>query len=138
MTPVKDAKVTSPYGWRTLNGKKQFHDGIDFVSTTGDNTVRAIADGKVCYDVDYYEESKRWTDKRHSAGNYLIIKHAINGKTYYGRYFHLGENYVSNGDVVVEGQAIGYYADAGISYGAHLHFDIYDDKWKKLNPTEFV
>ena len=138
ISPIVDYKITSPYGKRILKGKEQFHDGIDFISKSDDRTVRVITEGTILMDIDYYEESKRWTDARHSAGNYLIIQHVIDDKKYFCRYFHLGENFVSKGDKVAEGQAIGIYADAGISYGAHLHFDMYDSAWKKIDPTFLI
>ena len=133
--PIKEYRISSPYGKRILNGKEQFHDGIDFVSLTNDKTVRAITDGIVCFDVDYYEEAKRWTDKRHSAGNYVIIKHNINDKLYYVRYIHLGINYCYEGQQVEKGEPVGVYADVGYSFGSHLHFDSYNSKWEKIDPS---
>lgn len=127
-------RITSPYGPRILNGTSQFHDGIDFVSGST-SEVLAIADGQVCLDIDFYEESKRWTDGRMSGGNYVIIKHNLHGADYYCRYLHLIRNTVSKGDPVKQGQVIGRYADVGLSYGAHLHFDMYDASWKKIDPT---
>ena len=56
MIPIKDYKITSPYGYRILRGKKEFHDGIDFISVTGDKNVYAIANGIVEYDMDNYDD----------------------------------------------------------------------------------
>ena len=39
-------KVTSPRGNRVLNGKSEYHGGLDLVAID-DKTVYAIADGKV-------------------------------------------------------------------------------------------
>jgi len=134
--PVREPhKVTSPYGQRYLQGKPQFHDGIDYINTERDTSVLAIADGVVCLDVDFYEEAKRWTDKRHSAGNYVIIKHTIDDKIFYCRYMHLSQNSVMQGQAVKQGDFIGRYADVGFSFGAHLHFDMFDASWKKIDPT---
>lgn len=136
--PVRSPhRVTSPYGWRTLAGNRQFHDGIDYVSTVSDE-VLAIADGRVLLDFDYYDHSKAWTDNRHSAGNYLILAHEIDGRSYYCRYIHLISNTVEKGDRVSQGTIIGHYADVGRSYGAHLHFDMYDSDWNKLDPTQIL
>ena len=128
--PVKSPIVTSPYGWRTLNGKPQFHDGVDYVSPES-NEVFALWDGVIAHDMDYYEASKRWTDGRHSLGNFVIVKHVIDGKLYFVRYCHLSRNYVQAGQEVKRGQVLGRYADVGFSYGAHLHLDGYDYKWHK-------
>lgn len=124
--------ITSNYGYRILNGKKQFHDGIDWISST-DRNVLSFADGQVTYDQDWYEESKRWTDKRHSGGNMVIIKHQILGKTYFIRYLHLKFNTVSQGQIIKRGQVIGEWADVGYSFGAHLHTDAYDSGWNKID-----
>lgn len=129
--PVKNPVVTSEYGPRILNGHNQFHDGVDYVSATGEKAVFALYGGQVCHDMDYYEASKAWTDSRHSLGNFVIVKHVIEGKLYYVRYCHLGRNVVKQGQHVQKGQLLGHYANAGMSYGAHLHLDGYDYKWRK-------
>lgn len=142
---VEPYVVTSPYGMRWIQGKWKMHDGIDYVGgwdgyTAGgsDRRVLSICDGTVLLDEDYYDHSKRWTDMRHSMGNYLIVAYVINGATYYARYCHLKENYVSKGENVYMGQVIGLYDDVGYSFGAHLHFDMYDANWKKINPTPIL
>jgi murein DD-endopeptidase MepM/ murein hydrolase activator NlpD len=133
--PVKNPKITSPYGPRKLRGKKQFHDGIDFVSETGDNKVYSIGEGVVCLDFDYYENARRWIDKKHSAGNYIIIRTKIEGKEYYVRYLHIVINYVEIHQFIEEGAIIGEYGDVGYSFGAHLHLDMYNPNWRKIDPT---
>lgn len=133
--PVNNPKVTSPYGNGMLNGKPRFHDGIDFIGSSTD--VYAVAPGVVTYDFNDYDAAHRWDDPKHSAGNYIIIETRIDGKTYFCRYLHLGENYVSYGQEIKAGEKIGVYADAGYSFGAHLHFDMYTDKWLKIDPTPF-
>lgn len=148
VAPVHNFRISSPYGPRILNvqdpvtkqivPKKQFHDGIDFVSKSNDNRVLAIADGIVTYDMDDYEEAKRWTDRHDSGGNMLVLSHIINGVQYYARYLHLEKNLVSKNDFIKQGTLLGNYADVGFSFGAHLHFDLYDRKWKKLDPTPIL
>jgi murein DD-endopeptidase MepM/ murein hydrolase activator NlpD len=132
--PVKKIhKITSDYGKRVLNGVKEFHDGMDFVSKT-DQSVLAIADGVVIYDMDNYNDALRWVDAHHSAGNMVIIQHIINDVKYFVRYLHLRNNVVKVGDQVVSGQYIGEYADVGRSFGPHLHLDAWTEKWQKINP----
>lgn len=128
--PVNNHVITSPYGPRILQGKEQFHDGVDFISRE-DNRVFAISDGIVVYDMDDYSDVQRWTNPIHSAGNYLIIQHNIFGQSLYVRYFHLLQNIMSKGDKVECGQFIGKYGDCGFSFGAHLHIDIWDRSWTK-------
>ena len=131
-------RVSSPYGMRTLKGQKpKFHDGIDFAGSTGDS-ILAVADGVVTYDQDDYDHALRWIDKHHSAGNMVIVQHTLDGKIYYVRYLHIIHNNVSKGDKIKEGDRIGTYGDCGYSFGAHLHLDMYDSKWKKIDPTPFL
>ncbi len=138
ISPVNNPIVTSPYGPRMLQGKRQFHNGIDFISGERDARVMAISDGIVVYDMDDYSQELRWSSKKHSAGNYVIIKHEIGGDFYYFRYLHLGENYTTLNEQVREGQVIGKYADAGISYGAHLHLGAFNIKWRRVDPTPLI
>ena len=126
-------KITSGYGWRTLNGSKQFHDGIDFIGAN--KNVYSIAPGICAFDMDNYSEALRWIDSKHSAGNMVIIQHTIDDAIYYVRYMHLLKNLISQKEYVTEGQKIGEYADVGYSFGAHLHLDVYDRAWKKLDPN---
>lgn len=137
VSPVNKPVVASPYGDRILNGKKQLHDGIDYVSGLN-RDVLAVANGKVILDMDIYEEKLRWTDMRHSLGNYIILQHTIEGSVYFARYCHLSENFVAKGGEVTQGQRIGVYADVGYSYGAHLHFDMFDAKWAKIDPSPLL
>jgi murein DD-endopeptidase MepM/ murein hydrolase activator NlpD len=127
--------VTSPYGPRVLNGKKQNHKGIDFISDSGIRDVYSIADGIVTYDQDDYDEAKKWTDRHHSAGNMVIVRHELKDGLFYVRYLHLLENIVRKEQRVSEGEIIGEYANVGMSYGAHLHIDAYDMHWKPYNIT---
>jgi murein DD-endopeptidase MepM/ murein hydrolase activator NlpD len=137
--PIKKFKITSPYGWRVLNGNKQFHDGIDFISKSNNRDVFSIGPGVAVLDYDEYDDSKRWTDQRNSAGNYVIIKTKLDdGVEYYVRYLHLRENKISKGQNISEGEKIGEYDDVGYSFGAHLHLDIYNMAWKKIDPTPLL
>lgn len=134
--PVNQFRITSHYGMRTLQGKEQFHDGIDFVSNENSN-VYSPFDGICSYDMDNYEEAKRWTDNHMSGGNMVIVDYVIDNLLYHMRFLHLNPNFISQGQGIPEGVRIGNYADVGISYGAHLHNDLYSEDWKKLNIEEF-
>lgn len=136
--------LTSPYGPRTINGKPQFHKGLDYVH--GDNkgnyhrdkSVVAVGDGVCVFDFDSYDDKKRWNDPEHSAGNMVVLEHLINGKKYFVRYLHLMTNCVKVGQKVKMGEKIGVYGDAGISYGAHVHIDMWDANWKQIDPTPIM
>lgn len=137
--PVREPhKVTSPYGWRTLYGRTQFHDGIDYVNKVDCRDVIAIADGVVCYDKDNYNDVKRWISADDSAGNFIILKQEIHEEDYFVRYLHLVKNYVAINQQMKQGDIIGEYGDVGYSFGAHLHIDFYTLKWVKIDPTPIL
>jgi len=110
----KYTRYTSCFGWRN----QYFHSGIDFSVTSG-NKVFAAASG-VVERAEYYD----------GYGNAIIIRHNLNGETFYTLYGHLKcEGFlVKPGDVVQQGQLIGYSGGnddcKGTSTGAHLHFEI--------------
>ncbi len=54
-------------------------------------------------------------------GNYIVIQHANNTQTVYG---HLNYPVVLAGQIVGQGQLIGYSGNTGKSTGPHLHFEI--------------
>jgi murein DD-endopeptidase MepM/ murein hydrolase activator NlpD len=143
--PVIDPRVTSTYGWRVLNGKENFHDGVDFVTdkdtgqTAGvDRSVFSVGPGVVIYDKDNYNEARRWTSAEDSAGNMVIVQTTIAGVDYFVRYLHLLKNEVAVGQRVEAGTKLGEYADVGYSFGAHLHVDIYDKAWTKIDPRPIL
>lgn len=137
--PVDDYVITSPYGERTLKGKKEFHDGIDFKSVCN-NFVFAVCDCTCSYDMDNYKEALRWTDKRHSGGNMIIVDFRLGNTLFHMRYMHLIDNLVKQGQKLKEGDLIGHYGDVGYSFGAHLHNDLYmqsKNQWIKIDINAF-
>ena len=106
-------KLTSPFGMRTIFGKRSMHNGIDLVGegSTLDYIV-AFADGIV--KISKYSSS---------AGEYVELDH---GNGNYTRYLHLkkGSRTVKVGQAVKKGQVLGYMGATGNVTGAHLHFDI--------------
>ena len=63
-------------------------------------------------------------------GNYMLIDHGGGYSTGYG---HLSAIYVSNGQTVQRGQAIGAVGSTGASTGPHLHFEMRID-WQTRGP----
>ncbi len=55
------------------------------------------------------------------AGNYVRILHPNGVVTLYG---HLSKISVKNGEIVAQGEVIGYMGNTGLSTGCHLHFDV--------------
>lgn len=119
------------YGYRTLDGKKDFHDGIDIVPK-GNNLqkqVFAVASG-VVYDVNTECSICDWNSKENcncgnGYGNYVVIKHSNNLFT---RYSHLGKVKVRKGDKVHEEESIGEVGSTGYSSGPHLDFKVYTNE----------
>ena len=106
-------KITSPFGMRTISGRKQMHNGVDFVGKNSTlDYIIAAADGTVTI--------SKYSD---SAGEYVQIDH---GNKVYTRYLHMkkGSRKVKVGAKVKKGTVLGYMGSTGNSTGAHLHFDI--------------
>jgi murein DD-endopeptidase MepM/ murein hydrolase activator NlpD len=103
--------ITSPFGWRSnpFGGGPEFHQGLDIAAPTG-TTVTAAASGTVIM--------AQWYG---GYGNYILIDHGGGYSTGYG---HLSAIYVSTGQSVQRGQAIGAVGSTGQSTGPHLHFEV--------------
>lgn len=63
-------------------------------------------------------------------GNYVAILHKDNIVTLYG---HLKDVYVKKGDIVKNGDKVGFMGETGYANGVHLHFEI---RKYRINPTE--
>lgn len=109
-------KVTSPFGMRTIWGKKQMHNGIDLVGVTDG---KSALDYIIAFDDGVVKVSKYSL----TAGEYVQLDH---GNSNYTRYLHMkkGSRAVKAGDKVFKGQVLGYMGATGNVTGAHLHFDI--------------
>jgi murein DD-endopeptidase MepM/ murein hydrolase activator NlpD len=103
--------ITSPFGWRSnpFGGGPEFHQGLDIAAPMG-TTVTAAAGGTVIM--------AQWYG---GYGNYILIDNGGGFSTGYG---HLSAIYVSSGQAVQRGQAIGAVGSTGQSTGPHLHFEI--------------
>ena len=118
--------------------KKGVHNGIDLVANvngkSGFDYIIAHSDGVVVSCRNDYNK----TDKTgNSYGNYVKIKHD-NG--YYTMYGHLKYNSVEVkvGDRVTKGQVIGFMGNTGHSNGAHLHWEVRNEKDVRIDPTPFL
>lgn len=102
-------RVTSPRGYRTLNGKREFHKGIDLVGID-DKTVYSICDGTV-----------RTAYQANGAGNYIVVTMTDGRRVFY---MHLASFLVKNGAKIKRGEPIGIMGNTGNSTGAHTHLEI--------------
>jgi peptidoglycan DL-endopeptidase CwlO len=97
--------VTSPFGWRW----GRMHEGIDIGVGSG-TPIHAAASGRVIY--------AGWMS---GYGNLVAIDHGRGISTAYG---HQSSIAVSNGQIVSQGQTIGYVGCTGHCFGPHLHFEV--------------
>ena len=96
--PINNPKVTSAYGWRTILGSKEWHQGVDLVDTKlgAKAPIYAIAEGVVSY-----------TGELFSYGLVVKIKHFIDGVKYESLYDHLSRINVKVGQEVNQADVIG-------------------------------
>lgn len=129
LLPYKgEVRVSSPFGWRTLSGKRVYHKGIDLVGT--DKTVRAVVGGVVGQSIIITDPTSRTSEW----GNYVRID-GEDGRLYY--YCHLAQRLVSRGDKVSIGDALGVEGSTGKSTGSHLHFEVRENG-KSIDPTAII
>ena len=97
--------VTSGFGWRW----GRMHEGIDIGVGSG-TPIRAAAAGRVVY--------AGWMS---GYGNLVAIDHGGGVSTAYG---HQSSVAVGVGQVVSQGETIGYVGCTGHCFGSHLHFEV--------------
>ena len=127
----KSFEATSGFGLRGTGR----HSGVDLKADSGTRVV-SIADGEVFKSDD--------TSDPNGYGGQIIIKHLLNGKTYYSKYAHLRKRYVRVGETVTAGEKIGESGggpndpNKGRSTGPHLHFEILDGAKQPINPEPIL
>jgi murein DD-endopeptidase MepM/ murein hydrolase activator NlpD len=103
--------VTSEFGRRTnpFGGRGEFHTALDIATKLG-APIQAPADGIVAN-----------VEKRPDMGLMIQIEH---GRGIMTLYAHLFRAAVSKGQVVKNGEVIGYVGNSGRSTGPHLHYAV--------------
>ncbi|EAC2922390.1 MULTISPECIES: M23 family metallopeptidase [Listeria] len=121
IAPVSPIRITDHFGSRILNGKAEFHKGMDFGGKQGMNTpIMAAKGGEVVFSgFANYGDGTGFG----GYGQCVVIKHAPNQFTLYG---HMVQNSqkVKLGDMVKQGQTIGIMGQTGAAFGVHLHFEV--------------
>lgn len=110
------------YGWLS-QGYRYDHPAVD-IAAPEDTFVTAADRGVVI--------RAGWNDQGY--GLFVVIDHNIDYVTLYA---HLDEIYVTEGDVVAQGQILGTVGTTGNSTGPHLHFEI-RDFGRRTNPLELL
>lgn len=88
------------------------HNGVDLASSIG-TPVYAAADGRVIV--------AKQSGYNGGYGKMVIISHDKGIQTVYA---HLNNVYITQGQTVTQGQAIGELGNTGKSTGPHLHFEV--------------
>jgi murein DD-endopeptidase MepM/ murein hydrolase activator NlpD len=109
--PIAGAPITSGFGTRIdpITGQQSFHSGIDFGAACG-TPIHAAGAGAVVS-----------AGMNGGYGNATVINHGGGLATLYG---HQSGFAVAPGQVVQQGQVIGYVGSTGKSTGCHLHFEV--------------
>lgn len=115
MAPVSPACISSPFGMRHAVGPHApaaFHNGVDIPAPAG-ALVRAAADGTV--------EAVR----RQGLGGVTVhLRHADGTRTLYAHLGNLVPAIAEGRRVVRAGDALGYVARTGVTYGTHVFFAV--------------
>lgn len=119
----------------TQHYKKGKHNGVDMVGYKSKTCyIKAHSDGKVISVRNDYNK----TDKTgNSYGNYVKIKHNDGYSTLYAHLKYKSVK-VKKNEEVKQGDVIGYMGNTGHSFGAHLHFEVFNSKGEKINPEPFL
>jgi len=106
--------ITANYGERIhpITKEKIKHSGVDLKGEKGD-PVTVIEDGEVIE-----------ADFEITYGNYIKVKHEVNGEVIYSKYGHLSKIDVEISDKVKKGDKIGEVGATGMATGPHLHFEM--------------
>ena len=120
--PIKvKTSISSPYGWRTFRGVRQFHNGIDLPAPIG-TPIYSPLSGTVL---------KNYSNEL--GGNQITIE---SGDVILG-YAHLNKRSpLAEGTIVKQGDIIGEVGNTGMSTGPHLHFTV-KISGEVVNPADF-
>ena len=118
--------ITANYGERVhpITKEKMKHSGVDLKGEVGD-PVTVVEDGEVIeadFDTIY--------------GNYIKVKHEVNGEVTYSKYGHLSKIDVEISDKVKKGDKIGEVGATGMATGPHLHFEMQDVNGESIDVNQ--
>lgn len=124
INPVDSMALSSGYGYRKapMKGASRNHKGLDIPGPIG-TPIYATADGVV--------GRAQWVN---GYGKYVEINH---GNAVQTRYGHLSAMNVQPGQVIHQGDVLGYMGSTGRSTGSHLHYEVRIGG-EAVNPTAFL
>lgn len=121
---TKVAQITSPFGYREINGKQDYHFGIDLIYPDYYTvSIVPITYGivkKISYDS--------------SRGKYIVIRH---NSTIESHYYHLENIYTLENQLVSPDTVIATMGNTGNSSGYHLHFQINENN-TPISPYNYL
>ena len=120
--PLPNARVSSTYGGRTMNGRAENHSGLDLAAPTG-TPIYATGPGLVT--------KSGWGS---GYGQYVEINH---GNGFITRYAHASRLIANVGDRVEAGEHIANVGCTGRCTGPHLHYEVVKDGERK-NPSTYL
>lgn len=118
--------MTSPYGYRVhpISGVTRLHNGVDLAAVTG-TPIFASKSGVVT------TACIGWGN---GYGNHVVINH---GDGYSTLYAHQSALNVYEGQIVSQGDVIGYVGSTGNTTGPHLHFTVFKNG-ETINPMSCI
>jgi murein DD-endopeptidase MepM/ murein hydrolase activator NlpD len=124
-SPLNYRRISSYFSWgrrHPILKKVRAHTGVDFSAPTGTPVV-AAANGTI-----------KEIGRKGGYGKCVVIKHKNHFATLYGHLSRFAEK-LKEGDVIQQGQVIGYVGSTGLSTGPHLHYTMYLDG-KAIDPLK--
>lgn len=119
---------TWPVSAHTLSGydyaPSANHYGIDITGQIGD-PVFTVDNGVVVY--------AGWNDWGY--GNMVVVDH---GQGWQSLYAHMSTVEVICGQEVYRGDMVGTVGETGMALGPHLHFELRNDEYGRVNPWDFL
>ena len=138
MKPIKNGKVTFPYGAKYKSGA--IHKGVDYRAGIGTPVYAAVSGVVVHAGKHVYK--KGWG---YSFGVHVIIdnvKFPDGSAGLWSGYCHLSEVKVRVGQKVKQNDVVGLAGNTGRSTAPHLHFQVLASRtWnpiKHVNPDKWV
>lgn len=126
--PIKNGKITTPYGIKGDIWSSGHHQGADFAVPVGTEIV-SVADGKVA------AIGSPWGS---AFGNHsIVVEYVVNGKKYWAIYGHCSKDFVKVGQNVKKGKKIALSGAEGHVTGPHLHFEVHTKpNWDKTTDVD--
>ena len=127
VAPVSPACLSSPFGPRLLAGKPKagtYHWGVDLAAPAG-TPVRAAAAGTV------------EVIRRHGTGGLFVRLHHDTFATLYAHLGRVSPSLAEGRTHVAAGEPLGVIGRTGLSYGAHLYFEVLRDG-HRIDPEPFL